>query len=96
MTAIIVKNGQGRPKNPYEEDSIIGVNLQKYMDFEQSVQYHEAPGIPDGEHEGELVWQTKPKVIKAWYTLKTESVDEYKQQFPNHDYRQIWVIKSEK
>jgi len=40
--------------------------------------------------EPEPVWQTKPKAIKTWFTLSTESVDEYKSEFPNQDYRHAY------
>jgi hypothetical protein len=62
MTLISIANQKARPVNPHpyiirvggENLSITKVNPD-WIDFEQSVTEHEAPGFEEGEAEGELI-----------------------------------------
>src|ERR1700742_1620871 len=96
---IIVNSGKGRPKNPYPpvfkcnpEINLPDVRNSEYDNFEQSVQYHEAPGIPNGEYEGYLQWQNQ-----FWnLTLEKSRWDNVDQPDLAIPHKQIWVINSQK
>jgi len=102
MTIITVTNGQGRPKNPYKKLPInahsvypiadILKNNELFDHFEQSVQYHEAPGIPDGDYEAILLEQHKRWNDTEWVSNAENS----RVVHIGLENRAIWVIKSEK
>ena|ERR1700753_2041374 len=92
MTLITVTNGQGRPKNPFDQD---GGHISKaeFNYFEQSVQYHEAPEITQSECEAELVWQFYDKYGEYWANCSQRTAENYCNGVQT---RKIWVIKPEK
>lgn len=91
---IQVKDGEGREVNPYQ----IGFDT-KYREFEQTAKSYPAPGIKDGTHMARLQWQWKHRKVGKttsnehdWITLKPEAHEDFRKQFPNQEYREIWVL----
>jgi hypothetical protein len=85
-TKIIVKDGTGRPENPYSHDDIEG---QQWYDFERSVTEHPCPSIANTEPGetilAELRWRYYDVVYDCW------RIDERAKDFKGCDIEQIWV-----
>lgn len=84
MTPILitVKNGKSRPKNPYDEYC----PSEKFEDFESTVEWHDCPDTPDGDHMGELIWQQSDEDgdgNRIWVPVTTDECS---------DTRKIWRI----
>jgi hypothetical protein len=94
---IICTNGEGQPENPYT-----AITGQEHIS-EYELFYQQNPKLPcflpnsqvasDGEYtEFENVWQFKFEVACNWSNLKNEAIGEFKKQFPNQQYRQIYIV----
>lgn len=93
---IKVEKGQARPVNPHsynsEVEHSISLNLYSaWSDFESTVQWHDCPDTPDGDHMGERIWQQSDEDGEG----KTIWKKCYNPFLATSDTRQIWRIVSQ-
>lgn len=95
-TKIIVKDGEGRPVNPFSHK----FSTPEHKEFEANVKSNIAPNIPDGTHMARLQWQYEPQDEDyfEWRNCdesKFNMINKWNKEDYRHDTirtRQIWVL----
>lgn len=81
----------GRPCNPFQPNDEWRDNPD-YIDFEQSVTEHEAPGFEEGEAEGVLIAQMYDD--NDGYEEWTYSANPDRDRANGYTMRQIWIVST--